>query len=92
VESLRHFDGTDKKVCEFVLNRSESRVFLRKFLGLLAFLLPRYVAEGKTHFTIAIGCTGGTHRSVAIAEEAAKFLMRKDYNVIVRHRDNGRQK
>jgi len=92
VESLRHFDGTNEKVCDFVLNRSESQTFLRKFLGLLAFLLPRYVAEGKTHLTIAIGCTGGTHRSVAIAEEAAKFLMEKDYNVVVRHRDNGRKK
>lgn len=92
VESLRHFDGTNEKVCEFVLNRSESQTFLRKFLSLLAFLLPRYVAEGKTHLTIAIGCTGGTHRSVAIAEEAAKFLQGKDYNVVVRHRDNGRKK
>ncbi|MBE0449099.1 MAG: RNase adapter RapZ [Actinobacteria bacterium] len=92
VESLRHFDGMDEKVCEFVLNRSESQTFLRKFLGLLAFLLPRYVAEGKTHLTIAVGCTGGTHRSVAIAEETAKFLRERDYNVVVRHRDNGRKK
>ncbi|MDI6716256.1 MAG: RNase adapter RapZ [Actinomycetota bacterium] len=90
VESLRDFNGTDKKVCEFVLDRPESRSFLRRFHGLLTFLLPRYVEEGKTHLTVAIGCTGGTHRSVAIAEEAVKYLKEKGYNVIVRHRDVGR--
>ncbi|MDP2212153.1 MAG: RNase adapter RapZ [Candidatus Aquicultor sp.] len=92
IEALRDFDGTNEKVCDFVLNRSESRTFIKKFTGLLAFLLPRYVAEGKTHLTIAIGCTGGKHRSVAIAEEAAKFLREKDYNVVVRHRDYKRSK
>lgn len=92
VEALRHLDGTNEKVCDFVLNRSESRTFLKKFTSLLAFLLPRYVAEGKTHLTIAIGCTGGMHRSVAIAEEAAKFLRDREYNVVVRHRDNARTK
>jgi len=92
IEALRDFDGTNEKVCDFVLNRSESRTFIKKFTGMLAFLLPRYVAEGKTHLTIAIGCTGGKHRSVAIAEEAAKFLREKDYNVVVRHRDYKRGK
>ena len=92
VESLKHFDGTNENVCEFVLNRSESQTFLKKFKGLLTFLLPRYIAEGKTHFTVAIGCTGGTHRSVAISEEVAKALKEKDYNVVVRHRDMGRKK
>jgi len=90
IESLKHFDGTNENVCEFVLNRSESKTFLRKFKGLLAFLLPRYVSEGKTHFTVAIGCTGGTHRSVAIANETAGFLQEKGYNVVARHRDMGR--
>jgi UPF0042 nucleotide-binding protein len=92
VESLKHFDGTNEKVRDFVLNRSETQTFLRKFKGLLAFLLPRYIVEGKTHLTVAIGCTGGTHRSVAIAEETVKFLQEKDYNVVVRHRDSGRKK
>jgi len=90
IESLRPFDGTNENVCDFVLNRSESHKFLKKFKGLLAFLLPRYVAEGKTHFTVAIGCTGGTHRSVAIAEDIVKFLKEKEYNVVVRHRDMGK--
>lgn len=92
IESLKHFDGTNENVCSFVLDRPESKTFLKKFLGLLAFLLPRYVSEGKTHLTIAIGCTGGTHRSVAIADEAAKFLAEKDYNVVVRHRDMNRKR
>ncbi len=92
IESLRHFDGTNGNVCEFVLDRAESQTFLRKFKGLLAFLLPRYVSEGKTHLTVAIGCTGGTHRSVAIAEEIAKFLRDKEYNVVLRHRDVKRKK
>ena len=92
IEALRDFNGTNEKVRDFVLNRSESRTFIKKFTGLLAFLLPRYVAEGKTHLTIAIGCTGGKHRSVAIAEESATFLREKDYNAIVRHRDYQRSK
>lgn len=92
IEALRDFNGTNEKVRDFVLNRSESRTFIKKFTGLLAFLLPRYVAEGKTHLTIAIGCTGGKHRSVAIAEESATFLHKKDYNAIVRHRDYKRSK
>lgn len=92
IESLRHFDGTNENVCEFVLDRAESQTFLRKFKSLLAFLLPRYVSEGKTHLTVAIGCTGGTHRSVAIAEEIAKFLRDKEYNVVLRHRDVKRKK
>lgn len=92
VESLRHFDGTNENVRDFVLNRTETQKFLRKLKGLLAFLMPRYVAEGKTHLTIAIGCTGGTHRSVAIVEEIAKFLQDRDYDVVVRHRDCGRKK
>lgn len=92
IESLRHFDGTNENVCNFVLNRSETQTFLKKFRSLVAFLLPRYVAEGKTHLTIAIGCTGGTHRSVAIAEQVSGFLKGKGYNVVVRHRDVKRKK
>jgi UPF0042 nucleotide-binding protein len=92
IESLRCYDGTNENVRDFVLNRAETQDFLEKLRDMLSFLLPRYVVEGKTHLTIAIGCTGGTHRSVAIAEETAKFLREKDYNVVVRHRDSGRKK
>ena len=92
IEALRCYDGTNENVRDFVLNRSETQEFLEKLKGMLEFLLPRYVVEGKTHLTIAIGCTGGTHRSVAIAEETATFLREKEYNVVVRHRDSGRKK
>ncbi|MBI4733523.1 MAG: RNase adapter RapZ [Rubrobacteridae bacterium] len=92
IESLRCYDGTNENVRDFVLNRSETQEFLKKLNEMFEFLLPRYVVEGKTHLTIAIGCTGGTHRSVAIAEETAKFLRAKEYNVVVRHRDSGRKK
>ncbi len=87
VDSLREFDGTDDSVRRFVLDREETKSFLKKFESLLAFLLPRYVGEGKTHLSVAVGCTGGTHRSVTLAEEVARFLKDKGYNVIVRHRD-----
>jgi len=90
IQSLRSRNGEDKEVREFVLNRPETQTFLKKFQGLLAFLLPHYVTEGKTHLTIAIGCTGGTHRSVTLANEIGEFLREQDYNVIVRHRDIGR--
>lgn len=87
VEGLRHLTGLDKKVKRFVLQRRETKLFLRKFHNLLAFLLPHYISEGKTHFVVALGCTGGEHRSVALAEETSKFLAKQGYNTVVKHRD-----
>lgn len=87
IETLHSKSGQDKEVRDFVLKRKETKTFLKSYLSLLQFLLPHYVAEGKTHFTIALGCTGGTHRSVTLAEETGRFLKEKGYNVIVRHRD-----
>ena len=90
IPDLQPLSGEDKKVKDFVLMREETKEFLQKYLDLLAFLLPHYVSEGKSHLTVALGCTGGTHRSVVLAEETRKFLRKKGYNVIVRHRDIGR--
>jgi len=87
IEELRPYSGEDERVRDFVLRRKETQAFLRKFRDLLAFLLPYYVSEGKTHLIIALGCTGGTHRSVVLANEIEKFLKEKGYNVVVRHRD-----
>ncbi len=87
IDELRDHDGTEESVRSYVLNQKETSTFLRKFFDLLKFLLPRYIAEGKTHLTIAIGCTGGTHRSVALAEETTKFLAEKGYAVSTKHRD-----
>ncbi len=90
VDSLRKLNGEDEPVKDFVLKRPETQTFLQQFRELLVFLLPHYISEGKTHLTVAIGCTGGTHRSVALANEIKDFLLEKNYNVIVRHRDVGR--
>jgi UPF0042 nucleotide-binding protein len=87
IESLKSLTGSDKNVRNFVLNRTETKNFLKKFFALLNFLLPNYIAEGKTHLTVAIGCTGGTHRSVVLSDEVYKFLKEKGYNVTIRHRD-----
>ena len=68
IPELKPFPGTDRRVSEFVLGQPDARAFLDRLAELLAFLLPRYRAEGKSYLTIAIGCTGGRHRSVAISE------------------------
>ena len=90
IEELRHFHGREEPVRQFVMNRKETQTFVKKFFDLLAFLLPHYIEEGKSYLNIAIGCTGGTHRSVAIAEETVKFLKKRGYSVNVRHRDIGK--
>lgn len=87
VEELHVKTGEDKAVKDYVLKRKETQVFLEKFKDLLVFLLPYYLTEGKTHLTIALGCTGGAHRSVVLADEIEKFLKEKGYNIAVRHRD-----
>lgn len=86
-DKLRHLTGENKRVKKFVLDRPVAITFLKKTESLLTFLLPNYAREGKTHFTVAMGCTGGRHRSVALAEEVSAFLKGKGYNVILRHRD-----
>lgn len=87
VANLRPKTGLNREVREYVMNSKGSRAFLTKFSELAAQCLPFYVAEGKSHLTIAIGCTGGRHRSVTIAEKLAKFLKGKGCHVTVRHRD-----
>ena len=86
---LRPLTGHDAPVREAVLGSEDCQVFLEKAGELLAFLIPRYDAEGKTYFTLGIGCTGGRHRSVAIVEELARRLEGQDLGVdlFVRHRD-----
>jgi RNase adapter protein RapZ len=86
---LRPLTGHDALVREAVLGSQDCQEFLEKASGLLSFLVPRYAAEGKTYFTLGIGCTGGRHRSVAITEELAKRLREEDTGIdlFVRHRD-----
>lgn len=87
VDELKDLTGLDERVRRYVLEKEETREFLARFFELLAFLIPNYEREGKTHLAISIGCTGGKHRSVVIAEELKRYLEEKDFNVSVTHRD-----
>lgn len=87
VKKLRPFSGHDRRVEDYVLSFHEAGEFLQMFTGILKFLLPHYVREGKTHLVVAIGCTGGFHRSVTFANRIAAALHGGGYRVTVRHRD-----
>lgn len=86
-EELRPLRGTDQPVRDFVLGNEDAERFLTDATAMLEFLLPRYEAEGKSFLSIGIGCTGGRHRSVAIAEELARRIEQPDIAVSVHHRD-----
>lgn len=92
VEELRDFSGEDDAVSRYVLDREECKIFLHKLKDLLAFLLPQYDQERKSYLTIALGCTGGRHRSVTIASVVKDWLEKDGRRVQVRHRDAGRWK
>lgn len=87
VNSLKWLDGRDEKVREFVLSRAETREFLERLKGFLDYLVPLYLKEGKSYLTIAIGCTGGKHRSVVITEAMAAALDSGSVTARKRHRD-----
>lgn len=91
VPELRPQTGNDQAVCDYVFNSTLTADFMEKFTGFVEFLLPQYIKEGKTTLTIAIGCTGGKHRSVALSNRLSEILREKDYRATVRHRDVGRQ-
>lgn len=84
---LSPLPGTDRRVAGFVLGQPETRALLAHLKPLLAYLLPRFVDEGKEQLMIAIGCTGGRHRSVALTEHLATFLRESGFPVAVQHRD-----
>jgi UPF0042 nucleotide-binding protein len=77
-------------VRKYVLASEEGEKFIEKLFALMSFLLPLYEKEGKVRLNIALGCTGGRHRSVAMANELAAYLSDKDYSVQVNHRDIGK--
>jgi UPF0042 nucleotide-binding protein len=87
VEELRPQTGLDTPVKDFVLGQPAAGEFLDHLLDLFGQLLPAYVAEGKAYLTIAMGCTGGRHRSVALAEQVALLLRRQGYTPSISHRD-----
>ena len=87
VDELRNLTGLDEPVRQFVLASEESQEFLDRVFDLLTFLLPAYAKEGKAYLSIAIGCTGGHHRSVVIAEELATRIKELGFHPNVHHRD-----
>lgn len=84
---MRTLTGLDDKVARFVLDNPKTKEFLDAWFRLLDAVMPGYVAEGKPQLSIAIGCTGGQHRSVAIAEATARYLEHQQYHVTISHRD-----
>ncbi|MBW3562331.1 MAG: RNase adapter RapZ [Actinobacteria bacterium] len=92
VDELRPYTGRDQPVKDYVLGHEDTGPFLERFRALLDAVVPGYVDEGKRYLTIAVGCTGGKHRSVAISEEIARYLGETtDLPVHVDHRDMGRE-
>ncbi len=87
IPELGHHTGLEKEVQNFVLNHPVTEEFLKKCMDMLEFLLPHYIEEGKHRLVIAIGCTGGAHRSVAIAEHIYAALTKSGHRVSVNHRD-----
>jgi len=87
VPELAELDGTSPRVEAFVTQSDETQIFLRKYFELLDFLIPLYQKEGKSYLTIAVGCTGGRHRSIVVAEKIFQYLKGKISLVQLTHRD-----
>jgi RNase adapter protein RapZ len=87
VPGLRRFTGKDPKVRRYIRSFPQTGEFLKRIEGLLAYLIPHYIREGKSYLTIAIGCTGGKHRSVMLGEAIKKALEAHSYSAKVTHRD-----
>ncbi len=87
VEKLRGFDGHDQRIRDYVLKSEGGRIFVAKLLDLMTFLVPLYEKEGKSRFNIALGCTGGHHRSVVMANLLGAHFADKGYFVNIAHRD-----
>ena len=87
VEELRPLTGNDKPIQDYVMKAPEAKEFLNKIDDLIQFLLPNYVKEGKSSLVIAVGCTGGKHRSVTLANELAARIASTPYGCKAEHRD-----
>ncbi|CRF29142.1 glmZ(sRNA)-inactivating NTPase [Mycobacterium tuberculosis] len=93
MENLRPNTGQDPEVYDYVMKWTETQEFLTKLLDMLHFLVPQYKKEGKSQVVVGIGCTGGKHRSVAIAEYLGKMMGNSETEVIrVTHRDSERDR
>ena len=87
IPELKPLDGRDEKVKVFVLEKPETKTFFKKYLDLLDYLIPQYEKEGKAYLTIGVGCTGGRHRSVAVAESLFNHICILERDVNLSHRD-----
>ena len=88
IEELKPLTGNDKPVSDYVMNAEESHIFLDKLTDMVQFLIPNYVKEGKNRLVIAIGCTGGQHRSVTLANELyVRIKDQGNYGIKLYHRD-----
>lgn len=87
IERFRRKTGKSREVRNFVLSSAETREFFEKMTGFLLYLLPKFIQEGKSYLTIAIGCTGGKHRSVVLGDELKDFLKARNYDIKIIHRD-----
>jgi UPF0042 nucleotide-binding protein len=90
VPELQELDGESARIKKYILGHGETKTFLHKYLSLLDYLIPLYENEGKAYLTIAVGCTGGRHRSVTIARVIFEHIYKKDKRVKIIHRDIGR--
>ena len=91
IEELRPHSGNDKQVRDYVMDNKKAEIFLEKMTDLVEFLIPNYVQEGKTQLVIGIGCTGGKHRSVTLANELFEILSKNEnYGIRIEHRDIGK--
>jgi UPF0042 nucleotide-binding protein len=87
VTELKEMDGNQKPVIDYIMKWKETKIFLKGFYELISFLIPQYQKEGKSQLTIAVGCTGGRHRSVTIINALAGFLKKQKFLINTRHRD-----
>ena len=84
---MRNLTGLDDSVKEYVINSNETKGFIDRTVSLIDYMLPLYYNEGKSQLVIAIGCTGGKHRSVTLAQFLYNHLLDKHYKVVINHRD-----
>lgn len=88
IDGLRAKSGNDKEIQDYVLQFEEAHIFLEKLVDMVDFLIPKYIVEGKNQLVISIGCTGGKHRSVTLANELYKRISdRSEYSIKIEHRD-----
>lgn len=87
LEELKELNGNNDEIQKFVMDFEDSKIFLNKVVDLLEFLIPKYKTEGKTMLTIGVGCTGGKHRSVCLAEKIYSELKKEHSNINISHRD-----